>query len=450
MNEKILIVEDDPGSSWVLKQILNKAGYNTCEANSTHIAREILSKEDISLVLLDLRFEKESDRSGFDLLAQIKKEKSIPVIITTGLSEMSDIRRAMRLGAYDYILKPIDEEVILPVIKNALESTRLRHEVDILKSELSHYSEIIGISQAIKKVKSIIERIKDLDTCVLIEGESGTGKELVARAIHYRGKRAANPFVAINCGAIPKDLAESELFGHEKGAFTGAVARKLGKFELANHGTIFLDEICEMPKDMQVKLLRVLDNNEITRVGGRNPIKLDVRVIAATNRNIKEETQKGNFREDLFYRLNVIRIYLPPLRERKEDIPVLAQYFIEKYMGGKKKFSEDVIEYFMQCDWRGNIRELKNTIERAVIMSDSDIITLKDVKIAHEREEAGLVPALSKFINTRKGENLLHAVEKELIKIALQTTNGNKTKAAELLGIGRKSLERKIKKLFSK
>jgi two-component system response regulator HydG len=387
--------------------------------------------------------------SGIDALKEIKKiSPGIPILIMTAYASVETAVDALKSGAYDYIIKPLDTEKLKRIISAELEHSDLKQEVAVLKERLGDrfdLSNIIGKSKKMKEVFEILAMAAPSDATVLIRGESGTGKELIANAIHQNSPRVGNPFIRVNCAALPEPLLESELFGHERGAFTGAVSMRKGRFELANGGSIFLDEISEMSPAMQARLLRVLQEQEFDRVGGMKTVKVDVRVISATNKDLELEVKEGRFREDLFYRLNVISVPLPPLRERKEDIPLLAEHFLlvfsEKNRRVIKGFQPKTLDLFMRHDWPGNVRELENTIERSVIMTRSESISPGDLPMNIqalsgdlEEDNTGVRPGWS-----------MKEVERDLIIKTLEQTGGNKTKAAEILGINRKTLQNKLK-----
>lgn len=375
----ILIVEDEKSVREVLSLSLSDS-YNLFQASDGKKALEILSKRNIDLVLLDIRL---PEVNGMDVLRQIMgMGESIPVIMLTAVRTVDSAVTAMKLGAYDYIIKPFDIKELMALIEKALEKRNLEQENTYLKNELEKtggFEKIVGKSEKMRDIFKLIKNVAKGDATVLITGESGTGKELVARAIHNQSKRAKKLFVPVNCAAIPENLLESELFGYEKGAFTGAFERRLGKFEIANGGTIFLDEISTMPMSMQAKLLRVLQERVVDRVGGASQVEIDVRVISATNSDLKHEVENRKFRSDLFYRLNVIPIVIPPLRERTEDIPLLVNHFLEKYNKEFAKkikgFDADAMHVLSSYPWPGNVRELENLIERLVVLSGKSVIT---------------------------------------------------------------------------
>ncbi|WP_026475917.1 sigma-54-dependent transcriptional regulator [Alkaliphilus transvaalensis] len=444
MHKKILVVDDEKNMRWALRKALEKEKYVVYEASNGKEAIEKFNSCNPNLVLLDLKM---PAMDGLEALKKIKVlNEEVPIIMITAHGTMETAIEAMKIGALDYISKPFEVEELKVTIQKALGFGALKEELNYLREELEHTTgkQIIGASNQLKNVMDMVERVSKTNATVLILGESGTGKELIANAIHYSSDRKAAPYVKINCGAIPENLIESELFGYEKGAFTGAATRKIGKFERANGGTIFLDEVGELDLGMQVKLLRVLQEKEIERIGGTQPIKIDVRVVAATNRDLFSMVEEGRFREDLYYRLNVIPIQLPPLRERKEDIPLLVNYFLEKFSQevgkGKIMLEDGVAEKLLQYQWKGNIRELENVIERMVILSDGNKITVnnlpKEILVAEIREEF-LLPENGLFMED---------LEKNLILQALERTDYNQTKAAQLLGISRHTLIYRMEK----
>ena len=451
---KILLIDDDPGSCEGLSLLLRREGHEVNALESGEEALQSLANTSYDVVITDLFL---PGVSGIDILKHVK-EMSLPcnVILITGNASAETAVEAMKEGAFDYITKPVNFTELLVLVGKAVEKSRLVAENIYLRQQLRgkyKFDNIIGNSQAIQMVFSRMEKIMNTDSTVLILGESGTGKELVARAIHYNSHRKAKPFVAINCGAIPAELLESELFGHVRGAFTGAVAEKPGKFELADQGTIFLDEIGTMPVHLQMKLLRVLQEHEVERVGGSQRIRFDVRVISATNSNLEDLVEQGLFREDLYYRLNVIPVPLPPLRERQEDIPLLARYFLKKICGEMHReemnFTSQALDALEAYEWPGNVREMENAIERSVALADGTLIDRQDLP----PKVAGASRA-DNFLNMPEipeaGLDMPTAIaniEKALIQRALQKTKGVKSKAAVLLGINRTTLVEKIKRL---
>jgi len=464
-NERVLIVDDDESVRWVLKKSLEKEGIETVLAKNAAEALERIKEEDIAIVLMDIRM---PGMSGLDALDKIQADgHGISVIIMTAQATMQNAIEAMRRGAFDYITKPFDLDEVNILLKKAIEVRRLSQEVTALRAEVREKYEggLIGNTAAMQEIYKTIGRVAESDATVLIHGESGTGKELVARAIHYHSRRAGRPFVAVNSAAIPSELLESELFGHEKGAFTGAIGRKIGKFEAASGGTLFLDEIGDMDLPLQGKLLRVLQEKEFDRVGGTEPIRTDVRVLAATHRNLDKAVREKRFREDLFYRLNVIQINIPPLRKRKDDIVPLAEFFMQKYQAGetgKKLLTPETLKILRAYDWPGNVRELENAIQRAITLSQGDKIfpdalppqIFKPGQGAHLSFENFLEEKLADLVERMGGLDrgdiysmVLQRVEKPLITLVLKKTEGNQVRAASLLGINRNTLRKKIKEL---
>jgi two-component system NtrC family response regulator len=456
--ETILIVDDEKNYTLILAAILEDEGFETLTANSGPEALAILSESDVDLVLTDMKM---PSMDGIDLLELVKKEDAdLPVIMMTAHGTVEKAVEAMQKGAYNYILKPFDNEQLVLYVSKAVSMYRVVKENRQLRSAVeSRYSfhNIIGKSKAMQDVFQMIRKVAPAVATVLLEGASGTGKELVANALHFNSSRKDKPFVAVNCSALAESLLESELFGHEKGAFTGAVSMKKGRFEIADGGTLFLDEIGELSPGLQVKLLRVLQERVIERVGGVKPIAVNIRLIAATNKSLKTEVAKGNFREDLFYRLNVVPITLPSLRERLEDIRPLVGHFIAKYSGERYTglpvtgIDREVERLFYEYDWPGNVRELENVIERAVVMSPEEIIQVSDlpkdfIDNAHSTLHMDGIPVDANLYDT------LAMVEKNMIVRALKKANYVQAHAADLLGIGKSGLNQKIKKhkLFEK
>jgi len=440
----ILIIEDEKIMRITLEDFLKSKDFEVYATDRGLEGIEIFKREEIDCVITDVRL---PDIDGLSVLKEVKNTKPhVPVIIITAFGTIQMAVSAMKMGAFDYITKPFSLDEFLLVIDRAIEIKSIKEENINLKRKLDniisqHY--LIGESRQIKEIYEIACRIADLDSSVLITGETGTGKELVANIIHYGGKRKDKPFIKINCSAIPGELIESELFGYERGAFTGATSRKIGKFELANGGTIFLDEIGDFPLPLQPKLLRVLQDKVIERIGGLKGIQVDVRIISATNKNLLDEVKKGSFREDLYYRLSVIPISVPPLRERKEDIPYLVEHFVKKYtsrFGKEVKISKELISRLMDYNFPGNVRELENLIERLIALSDDKgeiKLQMLDIFLRSDKreQETGIMP-LEEYINK---------MEKDYIRKVIALCDGNKTKAAELLGISRKNLWEKMK-----
>jgi DNA-binding NtrC family response regulator len=449
---RVLIVDDDPVILEVIGEILTANGYEVVAAPNGVAGIRELERRYFDLILTDLVM---PDVDGMDVLDHVvtKSPKAICIILT-GHGTIKSSVEAIKKGAFDYITKPITADELLVVIEKALKFRNLEEENLRLKKELQQtygYDNLVGTSNVIKKIYELIEKVADTDGTVLISGASGTGKELIARAIHYSSSRSDRPLVVINCGAIPEELLESELFGHEKGAFTGAYKSRIGRFEMANGGTIFLDEIGEMSPALQVKLLRVLQEKKFERVGGTKTIHVDIRIIAATNKNLTTAINKGKFREDLYYRLNVIPMKVPPLKQRKSDIPLLIDHFLRKFQKGVEKkitgFSPEVMDAMLKYDWPGNVRELENVIKRLTILCDDEVVTVNDLPehIPHKGRAVRIVE--EDFLE--KGVTLHDAVEdyeKRLILNALERSDWVKTKAAKLLNINRTTLVEKIKK----
>ncbi len=450
---KILIVDDEINILKVLSALLKKGGYETITAESGEIALTKLYEEDISVVITDLKM---PGIDGIELLKNVMRFNSdIPVIILTAHGTINNAVEAIKIGAFDYLTKPFDRDELLQVIKKAVNTFKYRRsdvKIDFERDEPVH---IIGGSQRMQEIYSLIEKIAPSDSTVLITGESGTGKELVARIIHLKSNRAKGPFIKVNCAAIPRELMESELFGYEKGAFTGAYSQKPGRFELADNGTILLDEVSELPFDMQAKLLRVLQEHQIWRVGGIKSVNINVRVISATNKNLAYEVEKGNFRSDLYYRINVVPIEVPPLREHREDIKDFVNYFIKKFSRKNRKavtgISEAALEYLINYSWPGNVRELENLVERMVILSSKEYLDITDIPEEIKLRQSvrpQKISSISQGIDFKEiVKKATSDIEKELILKALKETNGNVTRASELLGISRKSLQLKMKEL---
>lgn len=440
MKETVLVIEDEKLMRVTIEDSLKASGYNViaCENGTDGLAA--FKDHTCDIVVTDIRL---PDTSGLVILKEITRTSDIPVIVMTAFGTIKDAVEAMKVGAFDYITKPFSLDEFRLLIERALEMKRLREDNIRLRKDINRYfcfPNIIGESAPMKKVFSLIEKVAVADTTVLILGESGTGKELIATTIHYQSGRKDKPLIKVNCAALPETLIESELFGHEKGAFTGAIRRKPGRFELANGGTIFLDEIGDMPLSTQTRLLRVIQEKTIERVGGTETLSIDVRVLTATNRNLEEEVKAGRFREDLYYRLNVIPVTIPPLRERREDIPALLDFALGKCRSRSAKtvrFSKDAIAALLQYDYPGNVRELENIVERGATLAASEIIEKDDLpSVVFKKTERNAPVILAE---------VAAAAEKEHISRILGLANGNKTKAAEMLGISRKTLWEKLK-----
>ncbi len=439
---KILFVDDEINTLKVLSAILKKNGYDVYTARTAEEALDKIAKLQPDTVITDYKL---PGMTGAELLNALKERGCrIPVIMLTAYGTIEKAVEAMRKGAFNYLTKPVNPDELLTVTREAVEKHRLLIENITLKSQLrerNSYKNIIGKSHVMQDIFNLIDTVSKSNSNVLVMGESGTGKELVARAIHYESARANGPFIPIDCAALPEELLESELFGHERGSFTGAYEQKIGQVELAKGGTIFLDEIGELSPNIQKKFLRFFQEREILRIGGKNRMKVDVRIIAATNRDLESEAKKGSFREDLFYRLNVVTVHIPPLRERKEDIPLLAAHFLNKFNKANNKaiitLESDVMRAFMEYDWSGNVRELENVIERAVVLCPTDTITMKYLPMSIREMHTGDILAVEGFS--------LMDTERKLILGVLEKTSWNQTKAAEILGISRKQLRTKMK-----
>jgi two-component system response regulator AtoC len=467
--KRILIVDDEKLVRWTLTQKCTEFGYFSLEADSGEEALRMLQTEQVDAILLDVHL---PDLTGIEVLDKLKNAgETRSVIMMTADPQLDDVKAALRLGAYDFISKPINFDELSITLQNALDAGELRTEVESLRGEVRRragYHDVIGVSRKITELMKFVNKVAASEaTTILIQGESGTGKDLVAKAIHYRSHRAERPFVAINCSAIPETLMEAELFGHEKGAFTDAKAMKKGLFEVADAGTLFLDEIGELSPLLQAKLLRVLEDQVIRRVGGVRDIQVDVRVIAASNRDLEREVREGRFRQDLYYRLAIISIFLPSLRDRKEDILPLIDFFLADY---NKKFrksvqglSEDTRRLLLNYDWPGNVRELKNALERAMILEEGNLLKPDDLPFTVASGRSGPVlngqppaapvesqPAPGKRrlppLSIPEGGTSLEDVEHALVELALQQSHGNQIKAAKLLNISRDALRYKMKK----
>ena len=444
-NEHVLVVEDEELMRIILRQLLEDAGYSVYTADSAENAIEIFSSNDILVTLSDIKM---SGRDGLELLDQIKSlDAEAIVIIMTAYSSVDSAVAALRKGAYDYVTKPFVNEDILQTIRNAAQNRRLFNENRVLRRELRrayNFSEIVGKSEALQRVFDIVNKVADTSANVLIQGESGTGKELIARSIHFNSGRGDKPFLAVNCGALPESLLESELFGHTKGSFTGAIADKVGLFRSVAGGTLFLDEVGEMPQSLQVKLLRALQEHEVTPVGASHPVKFDARIITATNKVLESEVEHGQFREDLFYRLNVVEIEVPPLRERPEDIPLLVKHLVAKSAIAQnqpeKPVTKDVLTALSKYSWPGNVRELENVIERAMILSGVEI------------DLDSLPPKVQNSDNSNDKDfelgslQTLDEKERQYIAEILDRVDNHKGRAAEILGIDLSTLYRKLKR----
>jgi nitrogen regulation protein NR(I) len=467
--EKVLIIEDDETVRDVLRSFLKEKGFEATLAQNGQTGLDLLRADKFDLILTDLVM---PGITGMDVLKEVAAAKiSVPVIVMTAFGTVQTAVEAMKHGAFDYITKPFNLDELMIVLEKAFSVAKLQKENVMLKKQLKKkydFKGLIGDSPSMQSVYEMIEKIADTDSTVLITGESGTGKELIAKTIHYNNSsRAGGPFVALNCAAIPRDLLESELFGHERGAFTGAVNTRLGRFELAQGGTLFLDEVGELDPSLQVKLLRVLQEREFERVGGMKTIKVDVRILAATNKDLGNATKEGKFREDLFYRLNVIPLHLPPLRSRQEDIPLLAAFFIDEFCRKKKRepftFSPSAMDCLQKYRWPGNVRELENLIERLMILVSGSVVNVADlpemlhpvppVDLDHApgAAEASYRAAMPSGVGTSEAgidlNEAVSALERDLILKALAKAGGVRSKAAQLLGLNRTTLLEKMKKM---
>ena len=438
----ILLVDDEINTLKVLSAILKKNGYGVTTARTAEEALDKSSKSSFDAIVTDYRL---PGMDGLRFISALRTNMpDVPVVMLTAFGTIENAVEAMKKGAFNYISKPVNPDELLTVMREALTKRRLMVENISLKSQLKeryNYRNIIGKSGSMQDIYTLIETVARSSSNILVNGESGTGKELIARAIHYESPRAEKPFAPIDCASIPEQLIESEIFGHEKGSFTGAHERKPGQIELADGGTIFLDEVGELPVAVQKKFLRFLQEREFLRVGGSCRIKVDVRIIAATNRDLEAEIKRGNFREDLYFRLNVVRLTIPPLRDRKDDIPMLAAHFLSKYTAANSKaittIEGEVIEAFLRYDWPGNVRELENAVERAVVLCPANTITMPYLPRA--------IRDLQTLQSTGTDGLNLADTEKRLLMRALEKTAWNQTKAAEVLGISRKQLRTKMK-----
>lgn len=444
---RILVVDDDPDIRRILADRLAAKGHEILEAGDGLRALEITACEQPDLLLLDLDL---PGADGFTVLDRFRQEATTPtVVVITAFASIEKAVEAMRRGAYDFIAKPFNPGHIEVVVRKALERAELREENRALRaSAATAERRLVGSSQAMRKLTETAQKVAESRSTVLLLGESGTGKEILARSVHAWSPRASRPFVAVNCVALSEELLQSELFGHEKGSFTGAHQQKLGKFELANHGTVFLDEIGDIRESVQTKLLRVLQEHEFERVGGTRPIRVDLRVIAATNRDLEANVQTGRFREDLYYRLNVVTLRIPPLRDRPEDISELAEHFLGLYCGetGKRidRITPEAMTALQQHSWPGNVRELENAVERAVVLANGREILPEDLAIGGARADSGVALASD---GVGPFHDQIEEFKKGLIRRALERAGGNQTRAAEMLGLQRTYLARLITNL---
>jgi DNA-binding NtrC family response regulator len=458
MTDRILVVDDEKLIRWSLRKNLNSAGYEVLEAEDGGRALEVLEEDGADLMLLDIRM---PGKDGLEVLAQmVEKQPEIPVILMTAFSSVEGAVDAMKRGAFDYLVKPFNHDEVLLVVRKALATTRLQRELALMRQQQQERygtENLVGRSRKMQEVCELIRKVAaSAATTVLVQGESGTGKDLVAKAVHFASDRAMEPFMNITCSALPETLLESELMGYEKGAFTDARERKRGLLELASGGTVFLDEIGDMGIGLQAKLLRFLEEKAIRRVGGSKDMTVDVRIVAATNRDLEQEVKKGNFREDLYHRLNVIPVEMPPLRERREDIELLLAHFIERFNGEFRKktsgFTAEALDCCQRYDWPGNVRELRNVVERAMILENKEFLGREDLPVAlrgtaapREGESPRDHVSADDFVLPDAGYGLLR-MEEQMVRQALEKTDGNQSRAAELLEISRDSLRYKLRK----
>ncbi len=451
MKNNILVVDDQEAFANQIKRILEKEGYKTEVSTAGDSALRTLEEKRFNLVISDLRI---PNVNGLELLGGVKaKYPDTGFIVMTAYGSIETAVDAMKKGANDYITKPFPPQELVLIVKNVLEKQSLINEIRVLRKEVEgrySFGNIIGKNPGMQEVYNLISDLADTDVTVLIRGETGTGKELVAKSVHFNSRRKDNAFVGLNCGALPETLLESELFGYEKGAFTGAIRQKIGKFEYADGGTVFLDEVSDLSPATQVKLLRVLQEKVIERVGGNGQIRVDVRIIAATNKALEEEVAEGRFREDLYYRLNVVPIRLPPLRERKEDIPLLTKHFLEKYTRLLNKditvISQEVLNEIMAYDWPGNVRQLENLIERAIIMAKGNTITHIDLSDDLRKKKIEPLPHLPEDIPFKKAkERLIKEYEREYFSNLLRRCKGNITQSSRVSHLDMKTLRRKMR-----
>jgi two-component system, NtrC family, response regulator HydG len=443
MKPKILVVDDEAAHRSMIDAVLTPEGYDIYQAEDGQIAVEAVEKQFYDLILMDIRMGR---TGGIEALKKIKEiSPSIPVVMMTAYASVNTAVEALKSGANDYLIKPVDIEELKILVKKTMGYHLLEQENRLLKERLDNqpgHEDIIGQSVQMRKLFETINLVAPSDATLLITGESGTGKELIANAVHEKSHRRDHPLIKVNCAALPETLLESELFGHEKGAFTGALARKQGRFQMADGSSIFLDEIGDMPLTTQVKILRVLQEREFEPVGSNQTIRVDIRIIAATNKILEKEIEAGRFREDLFYRLNVVTLHVPPLRERRDDIPLLADFFLKRYAEKNQRlikgFTPRAMDLLMRHTWPGNARELENIVERAVILTRGDIIT--------PAEFPGVIRALDEGSGEEKGPvKSLKDLEKQMIIRTLEESLGNRTHAANILGISRRTLQLKLK-----
>ncbi|WP_045214775.1 sigma-54-dependent transcriptional regulator [Desulfonatronovibrio magnus] len=451
MSSQILVVDDEKNYLLILETILEEEGYSVTALNDPEMALGYLDESEVDVVITDMKM---PGLTGQDILEHIQKNyPHIPVLIMTAYGSIDAAVEAMKCGAFDYISKPFSNDELMLSVKKAVMLSKSEQEIKLLRQTLAEQHgphKLVGRSKPVRDLLQMVSKVSPSRATVLVTGESGTGKELVAKAIHYSSPRKDGPFISVNCMSLNPGVLESEIFGHEKGSFTGATAMKKGRFELAHGGTLFLDEIGELSSDLQVKLLRVLQEKSFERVGGSKNISVDIRLVAATNKNLKEAVEKGTFREDLYYRLNVVNINIPPLRERREDIPLLVAHFMAKLSKEgeqvQKKFTPDALEYLSAYEWPGNVRQLENVVERCVVLSAKDLIGVEDLPSEIKDEEAQFKSAVDLLPISLELSSTLEKIEAALIRRALVRSNFVQVKAAELLNISKSLLQYKLKK----
>ncbi len=451
MNSHILVIDDEKNYLLILETLLEEEGYTVTALFDPEMALDYLEESEVDVVITDMKMPR---ISGQQVLEHIQKQHPhIPVLIMTAYGSIDGAVEAMRCGAFDYISKPFSNDELMLSVRKAALLSRAEQEKRFLTQSLAELygpHRLIGRSRAVREVLQIVAKVAPQKSTVLISGESGTGKELIAKAIHYASPRKDEPFVSINCMSLSPGVLESELFGHEKGSFTGAMAMKKGRFEMAHSGTLFLDEVGEMSLELQIKLLRVLQEKSFERVGGSKTVHADIRLVAATNKNLKQEVDEGRFREDLYYRLNVVDIHLPPLRERREDIPLLVAHFLQKFSSEnnyeQKKFAPDALEYLSAYEWPGNVRQLENVVERCLILASKNEIGVEDLPSEIKDEEAQFKSAVDLLPTELELAGTLEKIEAALIRRALVKANFVQVKAAELLNISKSLLQYKLKK----
>jgi two-component system response regulator HydG len=454
---RILILDDQRAARRVLRQILHSVeDVHFEEASAVEQALALCREQRFDLYLVDLHLtDNPMERGGIEFIKQVRTFQPAPAVVVTASVEIQDLREAMRAGASDYVLKDqLSPELIVPIVQEILAKRVLQQRVQLLGQRLDRdfgLGAIVGVSPAIEQVRQLVRRLTDADAAVLVRGPNGTGKELVAQALHQCGKRAAEPLIAVNCGAIAPGLVESELFGHERGAFTHAVSRRIGCLEQAGSGTIFLDEVAELSPDLQAKLLRVLEARRFQRVGGTESLSFRARVVAATHQDLEQRIADGRFRADLYYRLNVIPIEVPALSERREDIPLLCSHFVQQF-GRPLRVTREAMQVLEQRAWPGNVRELRNTIERLALLCDSDEVTPKDLErvapLRKSESDPTEIERLARLLLARElpGENKLDLMERTMVRIAMELSEHNQSRAARMLGVDRKALERRFKR----